>query len=143
MAFRQIGRVGRNLVSNHAILDVFFIGQSQVLFRGHLTQHRAAIPPDHRRADAAGDVVVAGRDVGGERSERVERRFAAPLELLDHVFLDHVHGHVARALVHHLHAFGPRAPGEFALHLQFAELRLVVGVGNRARTQAVAMMPMI
>jgi hypothetical protein len=40
-------------------------------------------------------VVVAGRDVGGERAERVERRFAAPLELLGHVFLDHVHGQVA------------------------------------------------
>ncbi len=28
-------------------------------------------------------------------SERVERRFAAPLELLGHVFLDHVHGQLA------------------------------------------------
>ena len=68
--------------------------------------------------------------VSGERSERIERRFAAPLELPGHVFLDHVHGHVAWAFVHHLHAFGPRAPGQFALHFEFAELRLVVGVGD-------------
>ena len=103
-----------------------------------VAEHRAAVPADHRRADAAGDVVVAGRDVGGERPERVERRFVAPFELLVHVFLDHVHRHVAGAFVHHLHAFGPGALGEFALRLEFGELRLVVGVGNRAGTQAVA-----
>ena len=79
-------------------------------------------------ADAAGDVVVAGHDVGGERPERVERRFAAPLELLRHVFLDHVHRHVARAFVHYLHAFGPCALGQFALHFELAELSLVVGI---------------
>ena len=53
------------------------------------------LPADHRRADAAGDVVVAGRDVGGERAERVERRFVAPFELLGHVFLDEMHGQLA------------------------------------------------
>ena len=47
-------------------------------------------------------------------------------------------GHVAGAFVHHLHALGPGALGEFALHFEFAELRLVVGVGNRAGPQAVA-----
>jgi hypothetical protein len=49
-----------------------------------------------------------------------------------------VHGHVARAFVHDLHAFGPRAFGKFALHFEFGELRFVVGVGNRAGAQAVA-----
>jgi hypothetical protein len=49
-----------------------------------------------------------------------------------------VHGHVARAFVHHLHAFGPGAAGEFALHFEFGELGFVVGVGNRAGAQAVA-----
>ena len=76
----------------------------------------------------SGDVVVAGRDVGCERPQRVERRFAAPLELPGHVFLDHVQRHVARTFVHHLHALGPRSLGQFALHFEFAELRLVVGV---------------
>ena len=86
----------------------------------------------------AGDVVVAGRDVGRERPERVERRFAAPLELLVHVLLDHVHGDVAGAFVHHLHAVAPRALGQFALRVQFGELRFVVRVGNRTGTQTVA-----
>jgi len=45
-----------------------------------------------------------------------------------------------------LHAFGPRAFGEFALHFEFAELlggrpQGLVGVGNRAGTQAIAKMP--
>jgi len=45
--------------------------------------------------------------------------------------------------VHHLHAFGPRALGKFALHFKFAELSrpIGIGVGNRAGTQAVALMP--
>jgi hypothetical protein len=38
---------------------------------------------------------------------------------------------------------GPSARGEFALHFEFAELRFAVGVGNRAGTQAVALMAMI
>lgn len=50
---------------------------------------------------------------------------------------------MARAFVHDLHAFGPRAFREFALHFEFAELRLVVGIGNRAGMQTVATMAMM
>jgi hypothetical protein len=50
---------------------------------------------------------------------------------------------VARAFVHDLHAFGPRALGELAVHFEFAELRLVVGVDNRAGPQAVATVAII
>lgn len=44
--------------------------------------------------------------------------------------------------------FGPRAFGECALHFEFAELhggrpQGLVGVGNRAGAQAVALMAMI
>src|SRR5207249_7826806 len=93
---------------------------------------------DRRRGNRAGDVVVAGRDVGGERAERVKRRFVTPLELLGHVFLDHVHRDVARTFVHHLHAVFPRAPGEFALDFEFGELRFVVGVGDCPWTESIA-----
>lgn len=79
MSFRQVRCVGPDFVGNHSILHIFFAGQSQMFFRGHLAEHRAAIPTDHRRADAAGDVAVAGRDVGGERPEDVERHFVTPL----------------------------------------------------------------
>ena len=62
--------------------------------------------------------------------ERVERRFVAPLELFLHVLLDHVHGDVAGAFVHHLHVLCPRALGQLALRVKFGELRFVVRVGD-------------
>ena len=40
----------------------FLFGQAEVFLGRDVAEHRAAIPADHRRADAAGDVVVAGRD---------------------------------------------------------------------------------
>ena len=138
MALGQVSRVRRDLVGDDAVFHVLLVRQAEVFLGRDVAEHRAAIPADHRRADAAGDVVVAGRDVGGERPERIERRFAAPFKLLVHVLLDHVDGHMAGAFVHYLHAFGPRALGEFALRFEFAELRAVVRVGNRAGSQTVA-----
>src|SRR5947207_11483410 len=41
---------------------------------------RGAEPADHRRADRRGDMVIAGRDVGRERPQGVERRLAARSE---------------------------------------------------------------
>jgi hypothetical protein len=73
-----------------------------MLLRRDVAQHRRAQPADVGGADAAGDVVVARRDVGDQRSQRVERRFVAVLELFVHVALI-VHRHVARAFDHHLH----------------------------------------
>ena len=86
-----------------------------MFFRRDVAKHGAAIPSDHGGPDAAGDVVIAGGDVGGEGAERVERGFVAPFELLGHVLLDHVERHMAGAFVHDLDAFRPRALGEFAL----------------------------
>gem|GEM_PF-3894081 len=108
-------------------------------------------PPQRHRAQRFWNGILTGSISGAERPERVEGRFTAPFELLGHVFLDHVHGHVARwpvrlaPFVHDLHAFGPSAAGEFALHFEFAELhggrpQGLVGVGHRAGAQAVALM---
>ncbi len=102
-----------------------------------VAEHRGAVPADHRRADGAGNVVVAGRDVGGQRAERVERRLAALLQLPVHVFLDELHGHMARAFDHGLHVVLPGDLREFAQGVELGELRFVVGIGNTARTQAV------
>ena len=41
-------------------------------------------------------------------------------------------------LVHHLHVVLPCDAREFALRLQLSELRLVVGVGNRAGSESIA-----
>ena len=83
-------------------------------------------------------MVVAGSDVGGQRAESIERRFVAFLDLSVHIFLDLVHGHVAGALDEHLHIVAPCDFGEFAEHVEFEELRAVVGVVYGAGAQSVA-----
>ena len=138
MSLGQIRGVGGDLVRDDPILDVLLVGQAQVFFGRHVAQHRAAIPTNHRRSDAAGDVVIARGDVGRERTQGVEGGLMAPFQLLGHVLLDHVHGHMSGSLVHHLNAMLPGALGEFTLDLQLSELRVVVGIGNGARPQAVA-----
>ena len=138
MAFGQVGGVRGNFVGDDAVLHILFVRQTQMFLGRDVTKHRATVPTNHRRADAAGDVIVARRNVRRERPERVKRRFLAPFQLLFHVLLDHVHRHVAGPFVHHLHAVRPGAFGQIALHLEFRKLRLVVRIRNRAGTQTVA-----
>jgi hypothetical protein len=102
----------------------------------HVAEHGRSEPADHRRTDTAGDVVVTGCNVGGQRSQGVKRGFLAVGELQIHVLLDHVHRHMARTLDHHLHIVLPGDIGEFAESLQLTELGLVVGIVDRPRTQA-------
>ena len=68
MAFGEIGGVRGDLVGDDAGLHVVAVGQTQMLLRRDIAEHRGAEPADHRRADRRGDVVVAGRDVGGQRA---------------------------------------------------------------------------
>ena len=65
MAFRQIGGVRGDFVGDDAVFHVFLVRQTEMFFRRDVAKHGAAIPADHGRADRAGDVIVAGRDVGG------------------------------------------------------------------------------
>src|SRR5437899_777301 len=81
VAFGEIGGMSRDLVSDDPILHVFLIRQAEVLFGGDIAKHGTAVPADHRRADGAGDMVVTGSDVGGERPEGVKRSFVAPFQL--------------------------------------------------------------
>src|SRR5690606_38649283 len=61
----QVRGVGGDLVGDDAGLHVILVGQAQVFLGGDVGEHGAAEPADHGGADAAGDVVVAGGDVGG------------------------------------------------------------------------------
>src|SRR4051812_9181020 len=49
-----------------------------------------------------------------------------------------MHGDVAGTFVHDLHAFGPGAAGEFALHFELAELRAIISVSDGTGAEAVA-----
>ncbi|SSW71626.1 hypothetical protein AVE30378_04655 [Achromobacter veterisilvae] len=138
MALGQVGRVRRDLVGDDAVLHILLVRQPQVFLGRDITEHGGAVPADQRGADAGGDVVVARSDVGGQRAQRVERRLVAVLQLQFHVLLDHLHRHVAGAFDHDLHVVLPCHLGQFAQRLQFRELRFVVGVVARPRTQAVA-----
>ena len=83
-------------------------------------------------------MVVTRRDVGHQRAERVERRFAAGFQLLVHILLDLVHGNMARPFDHHLHILRPGALGQLAQRVELGELRFVIGIGDAAGAQAVA-----
>src|SRR5574343_453682 len=113
VALGEVSGVGGELVGDDAFLDVVLVGQAEVFLGRHVAEHGRAVPADHRGADAAGDVVVARRDVGGQRAEGVERGFLAVFELQVHVFLDQVHGHMARTLDDGLHIVLPGDLGEF------------------------------
>ena len=60
-----------------------------------------------------------------------------PLDLFFHVFLDHVHGHVPRALVHDLHSVFPSPGSQFSLSLELGKLSLVVGICDRTGPKTV------
>mmetsp|Transcript_62125 Transcript_62125/g.171845 ORF Transcript_62125/g.171845 Transcript_62125/m.171845 type:complete len:551 (-) Transcript_62125:4169-5821(-) len=102
-----------------------------------VAEHGRAHPADHGRADGRGDVVVARRDVDGEGPQRVERRLVAGLELLVHIGLNHVQGHMAGAFDHGLHIVLPCDLCQLAQGAQLGELGLVVGIGQAAGAQAV------
>ena len=138
MALGEIGRVCGDLVGDDPHLDVVAVGQPEVLLRRDVAEERRTEPANHRGADAARDVVVARRNVGRQRAQRIERRLATLFELLYHIHLDLVHRHVAGAFDHDLHAVFPGELGQFPQRLQLGELSTVVGVGDRAGPQAVA-----
>ncbi len=63
MPLSNIGRVSGNFVGDNALFNIVFIWQAQMLFWRDVTQHGTAVPANHRRADTAGKVVIAGGDV--------------------------------------------------------------------------------
>ena len=52
MALGEIGGMGGDAVGDDAGLDVVAVGQTQMLLRRDVAEHRGAEPADHRRADA-------------------------------------------------------------------------------------------
>src|SRR6266446_2783528 len=64
VALGEIRRVGGDLVGDDADLDVVAAGEPEMLLGRHVAEQCRAEPADHRRPDAARDVVVAGCYVG-------------------------------------------------------------------------------
>src|SRR5581483_10946794 len=135
---RDIRRVRRDLVRDHALPDILGVREAEVLLCRDVAQHVGAVPPDHRRADRARDMIVARSDIDDEGAEGVERRAMTDLFHAAHVHLDLVHRNVPGPLDHHLHVALPRAPRELAQRIQLGELRAVAGIVQTAGTQRVA-----
>src|SRR5579859_1583873 len=110
----DVGGVSRNLVGDDAVFHVFLVGQTQVLFRCDVAEHGSAVPSDHGGTDRAGDVVVAGCNVGDQGTKGVEGGFVAILDFFLDLLFDLVHGDVAGTFDHDLHVFLPGLLGEFA-----------------------------
>ena len=64
MAFGQVGGVGGDLVGDDAVFHVLLVRQAEMFLGRDVTKHRAAIPANHCRADAAGDVVATQFNLG-------------------------------------------------------------------------------
>ena len=134
--------MGGELVGDDADLHIVTVGQAQMLLGRDVAEHRRAVAGDLGGPDRGGDVVVAGRDVGDERAERVEGRPVAPLLLEVDVVLDEVERHVARALDHDLDVVLPRAQGQLTKHPQLGELSggMLSGLGHpRLRNALISM----
>ena len=137
----HVGGMSGDLVRDHPRPNVVDVRKAQVLFRRDVAEHRNPVVGRERSADGTGDVVVPRPNVADERTEDVERRLVAPLDLVLHVLLDLVHRHVARPFDHNLAPVFPRLEGQLAHDLQLGKLRLVGRVGDAARTQTVAEAP--
>mmetsp|Transcript_3680 Transcript_3680/g.11576 ORF Transcript_3680/g.11576 Transcript_3680/m.11576 type:complete len:201 (+) Transcript_3680:480-1082(+) len=137
MALGEVSGMGRDAVGDDACLDVLTVRQAQVLLGRDVAQHCRAHSANVGGTDSTRDVVIAGSNIRGEGSQCVEGRLGAPIQLVLHVHGNLVQRHMARALVHDLYVPLPGASSKFPLHPQLRELRLVVGVADAARAQAV------
>ncbi len=82
-------------------------------------------------------MVVARRDISGERPQGVERRFVAVLQLFGHIAADHLHRHVARlqsSPARHI----PRRFSSVSPRCAARKTAPVVGILNGAGAQAIA-----
>mmetsp|Transcript_42134 Transcript_42134/g.77032 ORF Transcript_42134/g.77032 Transcript_42134/m.77032 type:complete len:235 (+) Transcript_42134:378-1082(+) len=108
---REVGGVGRNLVSDDSGLDVVAVGQTKMLLGGHVAEHGSTQCPNVRSANGTGDVIVSRSNVRHEGSEGVEGRLVTPIELVAHVLRDFVQGNVSRSFIHDLNILLPRTAG--------------------------------
>ena len=130
----KISSMSSDLISDHALAHVFAIGKPQMLFGSNITKHCTSVPSDLRRTNPGSEMIVPRSNIRRQRPKRIKRCFMTPFDLLLHVLLNQVHRNVARPFIHHLAALGPSTFGQFALDLQFSQLSVIVGVGDRAGT---------
>ena len=130
--------MGGNLAGNDALLYVVQVGQGQVLGGGYIAQEGRTVHGGNGTADGSRDVVVAGGDVGDQRSKHIEGGTHADGLLHLHVGSDLIHGHMAGAFHHDLHVLLPGALGQLAQAHQLFNLAHVGGIGQAAGAAGIA-----
>ena len=129
--------MGGNPRGDDPFPDILHRRQAQVLARRYVAEEVGARRSCYRPADGAGDMVVAGGDVGDERAEHIEGGAVAEPLLEKDVRLDLVDGHVAGTFDHYLHPGVHSALGQLAEDDQFMDLGAVGGVGKAAGAETV------
>ncbi len=128
MAFRKVGGVGCDFICDYTVTDILKVGEGEMFLRGDIAYHCSSHPCYLGCTDCGGDVVIAGSDVSCQRAESIEWCFMAFVNLTVHVLADFVHGDMAGTFDKHLYIVAPCDFGQFAEHVEFEELRTVVGI---------------
>ena len=114
MSLRQVSGVRSDLVSDDTLLHIVPVRQSEMFLRGHIAEHGASEPANHRRTDTACDMVIAGSDVGCQRTQGIKRCFITMFELQIHVLFNQVHRDMSGSLNHDLAVVFPSDLRQFA-----------------------------
>src|SRR5438045_3297263 len=109
-----------------------------MLLGGYVAKHRSPMPTDHGRPDSGSDVIVARRDIGYKRPQRIEGRLMADLSLLCDLHLDLIHRYVAGTFDHHLNVILPSLASQFSKRLELGKLCSIACVGHATGTETVS-----
>ena len=128
----QISGMGRYLCHDDAIPHILRRRQTEVLRGGHIAEKISPVVSGKGAADCRGDVVIAGRYIGDDRSQHIKGRFIAEPLLKDHICFNLVDGYVSGTFNHDLHAILQRFGAEFPENDKLLDLAAIRGVGNTA-----------
>lgn len=109
-----------------------------MLLGGDVAKHGGSESSNVGNTNGRSDVVVSGGDIGGKRSQGVERSFMAPFQLVAHVLGNLVKGNVTRSFVHDLDIHFPGTKSAFTLSLELGELGFVIGIVNGSRAKSIS-----
>ena len=134
----QIGCVGGYLIGNDSCTYIFLIRQRKVLLRSYIAQHGGAKPSYLRSTNGTGNMVVAGSNIGNNRTKCVERSLVALVELALHILTYLMHGYMTRTFDECLHILVPSSEHKLAHSVELCKLSCIVGIGSTSGAQTVA-----
>src|SRR5262249_42036544 len=98
---------------------------------------RSSVPTNHCRTDRRRNVIVPGRYISYQWTERIEWRFMTHFALFYDLHLNLIEGNVTGSFNHHLNIVFPCLLCKFAQSFQFSKLRLIACVCYTSRPQTI------